>query len=49
MRKLVRQGNVLAFSLGLLISHILPQSWLVIVIALVLAVTAFIGSRCCKC
>ncbi|MBQ3928813.1 MAG: hypothetical protein II711_01820 [Clostridia bacterium] len=48
MRGCIRNGNILAFSLGLLVSSILPQSWVIVIIAIVLAVTAVICTRCCR-
>ncbi len=46
MRRCVRNGNILSFSLGLLVSCILPQHCLIVIIAVVLAVTAVTGVRC---
>lgn len=40
---------MLAFSLGLLVSRILPAGWLVIVIAALLVITSLFGSFCRKC
>lgn len=48
MKKCLKNGNILAFSIGLFVSRILPQGWLVVAIALVLAFTAISSSRCCK-
>ncbi len=47
MRKALRNGNILAFSLGLLVSLVLPQSWLVVVTAVILSVVSLICSRRC--
>ncbi len=49
MRKCVRNGNIFAFSMGLLVSYILPQGWLVVVVAVILAVTAAVASHCYRC
>ena len=48
VRACIRNGNLLAFSLGLLVSCVLPQSWLVIIIAVILALTAVICARRCR-
>ena len=40
---------MLAFSIGLLVSRILPSGWLVIVVAVLLVITSFFGSFCRKC
>ena len=47
MRRCIKNGNILAFSLGLLVSCILPDGCLIAIIAVVLAVTSIISSRCC--
>ena len=47
-RKCFRGRNMLAFSLGLLVSRILPPCWLVIVIAVLLVITSFVTAWC-KC
>ncbi len=48
MKRCLKNGNILAFSIGLIVSRILPPGWLVVVMALVLACTALASSRCCK-
>ncbi|MBQ5562628.1 MAG: hypothetical protein IIT39_04505 [Clostridia bacterium] len=49
MRKCIKNGNVFAFSLGLFISCVLPQRCLIVIIAVILAVTSVISSRRCCC
>ena len=46
MRRCVKNGNILSFSLGLLVSCVLPQHCLIVIIAVILAVTAVTGVRC---
>ncbi|MBR2175969.1 MAG: hypothetical protein IJ861_03355 [Clostridia bacterium] len=48
MRRCIRNGNIFAFSLGMLVGLILPQSWIAVVAAVLLAVVAFVSRRCCR-
>lgn len=48
MKRCLKNGSLLAFSIGLIVSRIVPQCWLVVVMAVILALTAIASSRCCK-
>ncbi len=45
-----RRGNktILAFSLGLLVSSVLPTCWVAVVVTVLLVITSFVASPCRK-
>ena len=49
VKKCVRNGNMLAFSLGMLAASILPPWWIAVVAAVLLTITTFVCGRCRRC
>ncbi|MDD6490316.1 MAG: hypothetical protein PUG48_11025 [Clostridia bacterium] len=48
MKNCIKNGNILAFSLGLLVSFIFPQCWLIVIVAVLLIIMAIMWPKCCR-